>query len=193
MSFTVETGLIVANANSYVTTDEADLFFENSGDTVWAGASDENKEYALVAATRYLQQKYRLRWKGARMDAFQALDWPRRGVDVPDFFDPYYTNAFVPVNFMNSAFIPTNVIPAEVKAAQCLLARATMDSTGAPTIVLQASLGRVTKREKLEGLEVEYADSAAGQRQLTVYWDAQEIIRPFLKAESLNTGSVLRS
>jgi hypothetical protein len=189
----VETGAIVAGANTYATLAEADAFFQDSVDTVWFSASERNKKVALISAVRYMQQRYRMQWKGARMDAFQALDWPRRGVDVPDFFDPYYTNAFVPNNFENSAFVPTNVIPNEVKVAQLLLARATLDSSGASTVVLQPALGRVTKREKLGDLEVEYADGAAGQRLQTIYWDSKEVLRPFLKPSSATTGTVLRS
>jgi hypothetical protein len=136
-----------------------------------------------------------MRWKGARMDAFQAMDWPRRGVEVPDFFDPFYTNPGVPISFQNTAFVPENVVPTEVKHSHLLLARSTMDSTGAPTVTLQPTVGRATKREKLgaDSLEVEYFDvSSMGARQTTIYWDSQQLLLPFLKATGAN-GSVVRS
>lgn len=192
MTMVVETGVIVAGANSYTTTSAAELFFENTGDTVWLNATEENQEYALIKGALYMQQKYRLRWKGSRMDAFQALDWPRRGVDVPDFFDPFYANVFVPIDFRNTIFVPSTFIPPEVKHAQCLLARATMDSAGVSNVTLQPALGRVTKREKLGDLEVEYMDGAAGERLKTVYWDAHELLRPYLRPD-INSGTIVRS
>jgi hypothetical protein len=182
----VEDGTIVAKANSFLTLDEANAIAQDAMDTVWLGATDVNKKVALIKGARYMQAKYRLRWSGARMDAFQALDWPRRGVAVPDFYDPFYTNPFVPITFERGAFVPTNVVPTEVKAAQFSLARQTMDATGAPTVDLQGSLGRVTSSEQLGDLAVSYEP---GQTRLTtIYWESQEILRPFLRT---NTGGAL--
>ena len=189
----VEDGSIVPGANSYVTVAEADAFFQDQFDAVWIGANDANKKTALIKAGFYMQAKYRMRWHGARVDAYQSLDWPRRGVAIPDFFDPFYRNIFVPAGFETTLFVAENVIPNEVKHAMCILARATMDSAGVSNIVLQPALGRVTKREKLGELEVEYFEGSAGQRLQTVYWDAQELLRPFLRSESYTTGTVVRS
>jgi hypothetical protein len=64
------------------------------------------------------------------------------------------------------------------------------ESTG----VLQPSLGRVTKREKLGELEVEYFNAEDGSsRQTTIYWDAERTIDPFIALQRLHTGSLIRN
>jgi len=196
MTIIVEDGTVVANANSYVTALDADAFFNNLGETLWTEtASDEAKEAALVKASNYLRQKYRLFWKGSRVDAFQALDWPRRGVDVPDFFDPFFRQVNVPLQFQDTVFIGENVIPEEVKQAQFLLAFATLDAAGASTTQLQASFGRKTKREKVGSLEVEYmtAEEGGDTSQLNKFWDAEQLIEPFLRPAQPQTGTIVRA
>lgn len=186
MAFVVETGSVVAGATSYVTTDEADAFFEDRADAGWAAITDDaQKEAALIKACEYMQAKYRMRWEGSRIDANQRLDWPRRGVPVPDFFDPFYRNRNVPPEFYDTYFVPTGTIPNEVKQAQMLLARQVMTAAGLATNSLQTPLGRVTKREKVGELEVEYMTSADGAsvRQTNYYWDAEQLLQPYFRSQ----------
>jgi hypothetical protein len=194
MTMIVEDGSNVANANSYVTLTEYTTFLDDRGETTLSEADDEQKEFALIKATDYLQQKFRLLWKGSRVHATQRLDWPRRGVDVPDFFDPFFRDlSNIPLSFQDTLFIAENEIPYEVKVAQMLIANGTFsgaESTG----VLQPSLGRVTKREKLGELEVEYFNAEDGSsRQTTIYWDAERTIDPFIALQRLHTGSLIRN
>jgi hypothetical protein len=193
MALIVEDGTQVSGANSYVTTTEADSYFTDRGNTLWTEtAADEDKEAALIKAAYYMESKYRMQWKGSRMAWNQALSWPRRGVDVPDFFDPFYKNRFVPPSFQDTTFVPENVVPDQVKQAQMMLAAETLDSAGASTGTLQAALGRLTKREKAGALEVEYMPGTEGTtRQTTVYWEAHHLLQPFL-SPIRNTGQVLR-
>jgi hypothetical protein len=196
MTITVEDGTVIAGANSYVDVATADAFFEDYGLTLWTTtAGDEAKEAALVKGAIYLRQRYRLRWKGSLADATQTMDWPRRGVDVPDFFDPFFRNVHVPLAFIDTYFIPENEIPEEVKQAQMFLAFSTLDSTGASSITLQPSFGRMTKREKLGDLEVEYMTGLDGgnTKMTTTYWDAEQIIKPYLKPYKPHTGTLVRS
>lgn len=197
MTLIVEDGSVVDNANSYVTVAQADTFLENQGDATWTGvATDEGKESALIQATSYLQQKYRLLWKGSRVEAFQSLDWPRSGVDVPDFFDPFFRQINVPLQFQDTVFIPSNMIPVEVQQSQMLLASSVINpTTGEATTALQSGYGRKTKREKVGDLEVEYmtAEDGGDTRQTNTYWDAAKIIEPYLRPSAAHTGSVVRS
>lgn len=195
MAIIVEDGTVVDGANSYNTVLEADTYFSDLNDTLWVDSvSDEDKESALIKASRYMQQKWRLQWRGSRIEAFQSLDWPRTGVPVPDFFDPFYKNHYVPPAFEDTTFVPSDYIPEEVKQCQLLLARATIDGSGASTVSLQGSVGRVTKREKVGSLEVEYMNNAeGGARQTTWYWDAEKIIEPFLSPRRGLMGAVVRS
>jgi len=195
MALTIEDGTIVAGANSYATRVEANDFFKDVNDPVWATVTNNNKDAALVNAWRYLQQKYRLRWLGSRADANQSGDWPRRGVPVVDFFDPFFNQVGVPLSFQDTYFIAENEIPLEVKEAQMLLARAQVDDSGGLTVTLQAALGRQTSKEKVGSLEVHYMTPADGgsARQTTEYWDAMQRIAPFLNPSAGTTGRLSRN
>jgi hypothetical protein len=189
----VEDGTVVAGANSYVSIAEADTYYNVLQDTVWQLATTDAKIGALVRAAYYMQQRFRLKWKGARIDANQKLDWPRTGVDVPDFFDPFYTNSNFPLNFQDILFIGTSTIPDIVKQAQIILARLTLDAASAPTVSLQDTLGRATKVEQVGSLMVEYMSAADGAvvRQTQFYWEVEELLRPFMKPAQLS-GRVSR-
>jgi len=199
MALVVEDGTIVAGANSLVTLAEADAFFTARIDPVWTAASpdllESNKTRALILAADYLTQKYRLRFNGSLVDALQAQTWPRRGVAVPDFFDPFYNQPNVPLNMQNTYFIAENAIPVEVKEAQMLLARAQMDAAGAVTLTLQTAIGRVTSKEKAGSLEVQYMTPSEGgsAKQTTEYWDAMQRIAPFLNPAYGISGRLSRN
>lgn len=195
MTIVVETGTGAGSPtpNSYVTVDEFTDFTTLRGLTDIAESDDEQKESALIKAVDYMQQAYRLLWHGSRIQAFQALDWPRRGVAVPDFFDPFYRQNNVPFAFQDTLFVPENFVPREVKTAQMLIAHATY-SGATSSGTLQPSLGRTTKREKLGDLEVEYMDALDGAtRVTTVYWDAKKTIEPFLRAAAPWNGDLVRN
>jgi hypothetical protein len=195
MTIVVEDGVAGGSPtpNSYVSVDDFTTFTTLRGLTTIAESDDEQKEAALIKAKDYMQQKFRLWWKGSRVEAFQPLDWPRRGVDVPDFFDPFFKQANVPISFQDTLFVPEDTIPQEVKDAQCLIAIATYsgaESSG----TLQASLGRTTKREKLGDLEVEYMDAIDGHTRVTnVYWDAERTIGPYLMPTTPWNGRLIRA
>jgi len=194
MTIRVEDGTIVANANSYVTAAEFVSYESDRGNTTNAEADTDQIEFALIKGADFLGQKYRHRWKGSRVNSQQALDWPRRGVDVPDFFDPFFKQANVPISFQDTLFIGENVVPQEVKDAQIQVAAATMDSSGISSGVLQPALGRATKREKLGPLEVEYFNAEDGSSRLTtVYWDAEQRLWAMLLASAPFSGRMVRS
>lgn len=195
MTLIVEDGTIVDSAESFVTVAEFKTFAAKQGVTAAAEADDEQVEVALRKASQYMQQKFRLFWRGSLVDATQRLAWPRRGVPLVDFFDPFYTNANVPLDFQDTYYIGENVIPPEIQDCQNLLALATIDSAGLSTGTLQPAYGRMTKREKAGDLEVEYMTGADGgnTKQTETYWDAMKVVEPFLRPEKPQTGTVLRS
>lgn len=197
MALIVEDGtkmdLVSPAPNTYIDAAGLANFASLRGQTDIAEADTEQLEISLIKAADYLSQKYRLAWKGSLVRAYQPLDWPRRGVDIPDFFDPFYKQVNVPISFQDTLFVPENEVPQEVRDAQCLLAIATFsgsESTG----TLQGSLGRVTKREKLGELEVEYFNAQDGSsRQTTVYWDAKKTIEWALLPSYPFSGRMYRS
>ena len=162
---------------------------------MWESAADEQKTRAIILASDYITQAWRLRWNGSLADGSQALTWPRRGVPVPDFFDPFYTQVGVPLSFQSTLFIPENEIPQAVKDAQMLLARSIMDDSGVASKTLQAPVGRQTSKEKVGSLEVHYMTPADGgsARQTTQYWDAMQRVEPYFNPEFGMTGRLSRN
>ena len=183
--------------NSYITRAELKQFAKDRGIDDVQGAAGGELDDSLIKATDYMAQKMRMLWKGSRVEAFQALDWPRRGVDVPDFFDPFFRNINVPVSFQDTAFVPENEVPVEVKDAQAFLAIATFAGGNTSTLeALQPVVGRTTRLEQVGSLKVEYmtaADDAAGGRVTQLYWNAMRRVEAFLLAAAPHTGRVVRS
>lgn len=144
----VETGAIVANANSYVTVAEADTYWSDRNDTVWSDLEPAAKQAALIIAAQYLEWNYE--WKGSRISSNQNLVWPRY---LPDGLDE------------DERYIANNVVPPRVKSAQIELAyvqavtgdlQPNVDSGGLPTEV------------KLGPLSVKYATQPQTYRTFAI-------------------------
>lgn len=164
MALIVETGLIVPNAESYVSVAEATTYHAERGQgDAWEAVED--KEAALRLATSYMEAAYRSRWLSFRVSALQALSWPRAWVTLPDA--PYGYGSF-------AAFVPNNVIPVEVKRACAELALRT-SSLGdlAPDISPQ------TIREKVGPIEVEYNKNAPPYLR---YRSIDMLLSPYFKS-----------
>jgi hypothetical protein len=137
MAITVEDGTIVTGAESYVSAATATTYHTNRGNTAWTGA-DAVKEAALRRAATYLDGRYRLRWKGARVYPLtQAMEWPRAGVETED-----------------GQALDITTIPQRLKDAQCELALRALSGP------LADDLNASVRREKVDVLETEYAPGA---------------------------------
>lgn len=137
MSLIVETGAIVAGAESYISVADADTYHSNRGATVWATLTTAEKEQALRKATDFMIQAYRQRWKGTRMSATQALDWPRAWV-------------YLGPNDEFPNLVADDVVPTEVKNACASLALRASSADLAP------DLSQGKKRVKVGPIETEY-------------------------------------
>lgn len=169
MSLVVETGAGLSTAESYVSVADADAYHALRGNTTWADLDDlEQKEPALRRATDYMLQIYRSRWKGVRMQATQALDWPRSGVYV----EPFMHGAVGEYPYL----IADDVVPTDVARACAKLA------LKAVTIDLAPDLDRMTLREKVGPLEVEYAPN---QPQYVRYREIDGMLAPYLSTTSV--------
>jgi hypothetical protein len=108
------------NANSYRSLAETNAYFEarlNHG--TWAQETSDRRTQALLDAAIRLDQ---INWLGARVDAVQALAWPRIGVAKRDGAD-VYTYAWAgswPASYGEQ--YRTDEIPKVVRDAQCELA-----------------------------------------------------------------------
>jgi hypothetical protein len=132
MTLIVENGEGLADAESYISAEDASAYHEARGNTTWATMTEQEQEEALRRATDYMEQTYRQNWKGVRVYTMQALSWPRNYVE---FEDTYY---------------PNDEVPVEVQRASAQLA--CKPAAGE----LAEDLGPSVKREKVDVLEVEY-------------------------------------
>jgi len=96
------------NANSYITVSRGTAISEDTiGTFSWTTATTDNRERALITATRYLEQ---LHWLGTRTTTTQVLSFPREGLVCGE------------KNYGN------NVIPVEVEIGCFDLAEAFLDN-----------------------------------------------------------------
>lgn len=134
MAATIDATVGGSTANSYVTLAEADAFFEEQPlSTAWDDATDDQKNRALIAATRRLDQEVYVGspaspLTGTSGGTTQALQWPRSG-----------------------AGYLTTVIPAPIKHATMKLAYSLIDDAE----LLQDSGLEGFDRAKVGPIEVE--------------------------------------
>lgn len=130
----VEDGTGVANANSFVSVEDARTYAEARG--VEFPADDDEVASMLIRAADYLEAQ-ECRFQGKRTSSSQALAWPRTGV------------------VLNCDDVPPNVIPKSLIAAQVQLAMAI-----AAGFDLQPNISPqdYVTREKVGPIETEYAD-----------------------------------
>lgn len=172
MSLIVENGTGLANAESYISVADADTYHSNRGNTAWASLTTAVKEQSLRKATDYIEQVYRLKFLGYRHTEAQALSFPRDEVQRRDFT---YLNQF--------SFYPNDVVPTEVANACADLGLRSSTSDLTPDIE------RITKREKVASLEVEYDDT---KQAYTKYRAIDNLLAPFLDSSSGISREVVR-
>jgi hypothetical protein len=147
MALIVEDGTGKPDAESFISVADATAYHAARGNAAWAAlASDTLREQALRKGTDYMEQMYRERWAGTRLTATQALSWPRYMVPMKDAPGGYGSWP---------AYYPQDEVPLIVAHACAELALRAAAGELAPDI------DRVTTREKVGPLEVEYAAGAA--------------------------------
>lgn len=129
----VEDGTGLPDANAYISEAELDDYAGAIGATPGGLSAEE----AIVRATLWIDATFGSRYPGTRLNGrAQALGWPRTGAtDVAG-------NA-----------VDADSVPVEIKRATA--AAALLETTTSGALFLPADFA--VKREKLEGLEVEYA------------------------------------
>ena len=112
-----EDGTGLSNANAYANAADGDAYHDGHlYATAWTGATAEQKEAALVMATRLIDSQYQ--FGGVLTDEEQSLQWPREDSRNPDGAD----------------FLDSDVVPQAVVNATCEMARELLiaDRTAAP-------------------------------------------------------------
>lgn len=160
----VEDGTGKADAESFVTVAEADARLAALGMTTWdENMSEPEKEQALRRATQYMEQRWRLRWKGALYTGVQALSWPRSDVVAEGYLYPFDA-------------IPTAVKNANIDLAFAAAKGELIETNPKPLVI----------RQKLGPLEREYD---RGSLQRPRFAAVTLMLAPFLR---IAQGTVIR-
>lgn len=157
MALTIENGTGVAGADSYVTLIEARAYAAKRGLTLPASpAGDTALEQLLTKAMDYIEW-FRSRYQGLKTTATQPLQFPRTGV----ILDGYE--------------LASDVIPQILKDAQCQLA---VDANS--TDLMPNGLGKEVVKEKVDVVEVQYAESGVTNAQPD-FTKAQALLEPLFE------------
>lgn len=152
MPITLVPTLGAANANTYGDLDEADTYFaERLFSTAWTSVADaERRKAALVTAARRMEQ---IAWTGRRATTTQALAWGREDV---------YDTA-------NDRWLPSSVLPTDVKHAQFEIAHWLLTQTSDPTA--QDALAKFSRVQLPGGLALDLREGFTTNDQLPpVVW-----------------------
>lgn len=177
MAFTVQNSTgSVAGANSYTTVAEFKAHCDDYGlSSVYAAVADSVIEGALVRATSFLDSRWR--FVGTRRLSTQTTSWPR-------------TNAFTNEDELIIG------IPADVKLATNILARATLDGAPLTTNPPASSTGGrvVATSQKVGPLEIKESYAAGGSYSVPVYPEAQMALQKLgLTITSSLSGETVRA
>lgn len=173
MALIIEDGTGKADATSYITVEEFRAYAVARGDDL--PVSDEDCEALLVQAMDYLEQYTNDvgspgKYKGTKLLAAQALQWPRVGAVI------------------DGTLYPSNQIPKQLKNAQAQLG---IEATSFP--LMPSNDGYSIAKEKVDVLEVEYATggrlSGSTRDPKPVMPKVDAFLRPLLVAN----GSLLRT
>jgi hypothetical protein len=159
----VETGAIVAGAESLCSVATADTYHSDRANTAWSLLTTPNKEAYLRRATEYMLQTYRLRWKGVRMSSAQTLDWPRGYA----YLEPVITGANQ--EFQN--LVANNIVPVEVQRACAELA------LKASSADLLADRSQGVKSKTVGPIAIVYDERSNRSKQ---YVAIDRMLRPYL-------------
>ena len=116
MSLTLikEDGTGKIDANAYANAADADAYHEGHlYATAWVAATAEQKDAALVMATRLIDSQ--LQFDGGKTNPLQSLQWPREGCHDPD--------GLRVASGAGSSELPANLMPKGVVDATCEMAR----------------------------------------------------------------------
>lgn len=163
MTMTVEDGTGLANSNSYASIAEADAFFADRGSEDWEG-SDAEKEYALIAASDYIDARFGGRLRGQPLLTTQAMEFPRKQA-----YDRY-GNAITGV-------------PDQLKEATFQYAVRHICGTDLSPDPVVNTEGALTRRKQKLGpmeLEVEFSEGQAGNVGQPYFPEADRLMRKFL-------------
>ena len=158
MALIVETGAVVAGANSYVSLADIATYHSARGNSSWTGA-DPVKEAAILRAMAFIEARH---WKGSKTAYTNPLAWPRADVQDRDGFD-----------------VPEDTVPAGVVQALCeaALRELTTPGTLAPDLYRG---GRVMS----ESVDVISTSFESGAPAGTVFFAVNNALRGLVRSSA---------
>jgi hypothetical protein len=159
-------------SDTYGTLVEADAYWTARQAADWA-PTEAAKEYALRKAAQYLDNVYRGRWKGLKVNREQALAWPRSYAIDSDGYS-----------------VEADTIPQELKNAQFEAANIIAAGTA-----LEATIDRAVQSETVGELSVTYMDSASLEAQYPQVsnWIKDLVQGPASVNGGVGGGSIVRA
>ena len=154
MSLITETGIASADSESLCDVSTADTYFSRMGNTTWNALFTSQKEAALRKATNYMEQVYKARWQGLRVNSVQALDWPRMGVTA------------------NGYSVLSTIVPVPIQRACAELALRSL------SLELLPDIGQQKISAKVGDIEVTYDKASPQQKQ---YPAIDALLAPFFQ------------
>lgn len=163
-----------AASNSFSTLAESETYMESRlNGATWTAATTDNKNRALVEATRLLSIK---QWRGERASSTQALAWPRFNAPDPD--NP------------NGWYYESDVIPQRVKDATAELAFQFIKQGTDDLAAADVNAGVVEKT--VDVLTTRWESSFSRPTGLARFTLLQQLIRPLLYGTSVNQTTLVR-
>lgn len=149
MSLIVEDGTAVANANSYVSLDDAVTYATARGLTLTPSPSSLS-EQAIIRATAALDAMYRMSFPGYKTNGrSQSLEWPR--TDAYDY---------------DGQAILANTVPIEVVNATCEIAVRELATPG--SMMPDLDRGGNIRSLRAGSVAIEYGANASAQTTYTI-------------------------
>ena len=160
MAATIDATIKGANANSFVTLDEANNYFATVPDSsTWDDKTVDQKKRALISATRWIDSFV---YYGDRCDDGQALKFPRNNYQV------------------DGVELACSTIPLNIKYAQYELARALANDADAITGTTGKE-GNISEA-KLGDLEVKFNTASQGTGSVNNIMDVYPWLQSYLGA-----------
>ena len=175
-----------ANANSYITLADAEVYFTWRTTATWTAAAPSNdiKTAALELATAVLDREKWLGTKGitAAGALTQALAWPRRWAPTLEYDnEPTYLDADSVWVDLTLAYYSELSVPAPIKQATCELALELLNAGTIDPLASHAYPEEGVKEKQIDVLRTVYFDPADRSRGLGAYPSVIKLVAHLLR------------
>jgi hypothetical protein len=166
-----------ANSNALLDLDAAQAIIDATPNTSAWGGDTDLQEQALVHATSLLEA---LAYKGVKLTAGQALQWPRSAVRDPDYGDSTSEEIISTFGGNWTVYLDQTTIPRRMKRACTMLALEILRSPTADIWGIDRTANIASKRTDV--LSTQYVATAERRFGLRVYPSVWREVYPLTMA-----------